>query len=276
MILRYNHKDEVTDFLSSDDAIYHFTKKETAIEHIWNKNKLMFGSFGGTNDPHEYKPRMTSAGGWGWDDKIESELPKITRLIDQKIKLSGFISFCQNRYEKNELKEQGCLKSRMWSQYGQKHGGICLVLSKRLLIENFKKAFSKENIIFNDYVEYKDFSTSRTRDSLSINGGDLDSTSNAQVALSHLKENFRNIFFFKPKDYQDENEFRLVAFSKNNERTNGKMLDISSCLKIVILGDAFPEVYLPTIRELAGRNQTPFRKLHWEKGQFILLRMNKK
>ena len=275
MILRYQHNDAITDFISSDDAIYHFTKKEPALEKIWRRQEIMFGAFGGANDPHEYKPRMTSAVGWAWDDELEKELPEITRLIDHKIKSSGFLSFCQNRYENQKIIEQGCLKSRMWSQYGQNHSGICFIFSKKNLLAEVKNRFSNNHLIFNNNVDYRHLNSSRVRDSLSINGGDLEQSSIDEIAITHLEANNESIFFKKTPDYQDENEFRLVVVSKDRDSRHGHLVDVSSSLKVVILGDAFPEVYLPTVRNLSEKTLVPFRKLHWEKGEYFLFTMNK-
>jgi len=275
MILSCKNDDDVTDFICGNDAIYHFTKKETAIEKIWYKKQLLFGAFGGTNDPHEYKPRMTSAGGWAWDDALEMELPKITRLIDRKIMSSGILSFCQNRYDGQKIIEQGCLKSRMWSQYGQNHSGICLVFSKNNLLKAIEDTFPSNHLIFNENVDYIQFSSSRVRDSLSINGGEIEQTGIYEIAFMHLEANSESIFFKKHLDYKDENEFRVVVVPKDRNSTHGHVVDISSSIKAIILGDSFPEIYLPTVRELSEITQVPFRKLHWEKGQYFLFSMNK-
>lgn len=275
MILRYNHEDEIISLLSSDDALYHFTKKETAIEKIWNSRLLRFGSFGLTSDPHEYKPRMTSVSGWGWDESLEKKLPTITRLIDEKIKSSGFLAFCQNRFENDKVTEQGCLKSRMWSQYGANHTGICLVFSKQNLLQEIKKTHSESHFIFLDTVKYQNLHKSRARGSLSIDGGDLDNSSVDEFVHNHIETSYEQIFFSKQPDYQDENEFRVVILAKGGEPSNGVLIDISLSLKVVVLGDAFPDVYLPTIYKLSEKTMVPFRKLHWENGQFFLLKIDK-
>lgn len=95
MKLEYNKPDAVTDFIDSGDSIYHFTKKEIAIEHILYNKKLKFGNFKQTNDPREYKRRMTSAVGWGWEDEQLQKISEIPNSIDEFIKSSGFLSFCQ-------------------------------------------------------------------------------------------------------------------------------------------------------------------------------------
>jgi len=65
MKLHFNSDNEITDFIDSEDTIYHFTRKEVAIENILNDGILKFGTFRKSNDPQEYRRRMTSASGWG-------------------------------------------------------------------------------------------------------------------------------------------------------------------------------------------------------------------
>lgn len=133
MKLRFNSDNEITKLIDSEDALYHFTRKDVAIENILNDKLLKFGSFKESNDPQEYRRRMTSASGWGWNENDANQIAQITSSIDNIIKSSGFLSFCQNRYKDSVLLEHGCLKSIMWSQYGGSHSGVCLVFSKKLL-----------------------------------------------------------------------------------------------------------------------------------------------
>ena len=51
--------EKLTNFLDSEDAIFHYTKRETAMEYILNNKTLKFGLLKNTNDPYEYKKRNT-------------------------------------------------------------------------------------------------------------------------------------------------------------------------------------------------------------------------
>jgi hypothetical protein len=269
--LRFKHEDEVTRFISSNDALYHFTLKDTAIECILNHKNLRFGSFGFTNDPQEYRPRLTTASGWGWDDNDPQKISKVTRKIDEVIKSSGFLSFCQNRYEGTILVEQGCLKSRMWSQYGGEHTGICLVLSKSRLLKALENKINTDLKIYSDNVEYIDPYERSARSCLLVNGGELSDENIDKIAFNHIDSSIKQVFFQKQPDYKDENEFRVVVVYIMFEQICELYIDISECLEVIILGDSFPKVYMPTIQMLAEKINIPFRKLHWEKNSYILL-----
>lgn len=272
MKLRFNNDDEITKFIDSEDALYHFTRKDAAIESILNGSVLKLGSFRKSNDPQEYKRRLTSAGGWGWDENCAKQVANITNSIDDIIKSSGFLSFCQNRYEDDALVDHGCLKSRMWSQYGGGHSGVCLVFSKELLLTQLNHQFKKTLTVFTGNVKYKDPYISRSKDSLSINSDDLDGKDNISIAHDYVDSRYKEVFFQKQEDYKDENEFRVITIDKNGGNANSEYVSITTCLKAIILGDSFAKVYKPTIKELSDRLNVPFRKLHWEKNVYILLK----
>ena len=248
---------ELSDFLNSDDAIFHYTKKETAMEYILNDKKLKFGFFHSTNDPHEYKGRLTSAVGWG--EINESLYLELMNLIDNTIQNTAFLSFGGNSNNK------GYEKPRMWSQYGQNHSGICLVFSKESLVKTIKNELSQDYLVYHENVNYKEIDS----ESLSIEDNNL--TKN-EIILNHIKQNYKNIFFQKHLDYKDENEFRIILVQENeNNLYKDILIDISNSLKFIILGDRFPKVYLPTIKELSSKLNIDCKKLHWEHNQYFLL-----
>jgi len=266
MKLRFN-SDKIAKFIDSDDALYHFTRKDSAIENILNDRVLKFGSFRNSNDPQEYRRRMTSASEWGWDESHDSQIAQITNNIDNIIRSSGFLSFCQNCYKDGALLEHGCLKSRMWSQYGGRHSGVCLVFSKRLLLKQLNQQFKKSLTVYTNSVEYKDpyISRANSKDSLNINADDLNTTENTSIVRSFVKTRYKEIFFQKQEDYKDENEFRVIAIDENGGNADGEFVSISTCLKAIILGDSFAKAYKPIIKELSKKLNVPFRKLHWKK-----------
>ncbi len=260
---------KLTDFLDSKDSIYHFTTKDTAMEHILNNKSLMLGSFVNTNDPKEYKSKMTSAVGWGWEDRHDLKISKVMSKIDSITKSAGFFSFCENEYKGQDIVQHGYKKSRMWSQYGYNHSGICLVFSKKLLIEELLKK-SDSTTLYASTIMYQKLDESEG-DILSINADELDTLELDEISFRHISNNFDKVFFNKQLDYKDENEFRIIVLSKENEVIHGTTINISKCIKMIILGDSFPKVYMPTIKSLASELNVSFKKLHWESSDYFLL-----
>ncbi len=250
--------EQLTNFLNSDDAIFHYTKKETAMEDILNKKQLKFSFYYSTNDPYEYKKRLTSAFGWG--DINESLYLESMHLIDTTIQNTSFLSFCNNS------NNTGHKKPRMWSQYGQNHSGICLVFSKESLMTTIKNELSQNYLIYDENVNYKEIDF----ESLNIDNNDLIAN---EIVMTHIKRDYKNIFFQKHLDYKGENEFRIVLIQKDkNPFYQSPPVDISNSLKLIILGDRFPNVYLPTIKDLSTNLNIEFKQLHWEHNQYFLFK----
>lgn len=250
-------KCELTNFLNSDDSIFHYTKKETAMEYILNNKKLRFGIFHSSNDPYEYKRRLTPAFGWG--DINESLYIKSMNLIDSTIRQTPFLSFSGN------FNNKGYKKSRMWSQYGQNHSGICLVFSKEFLMATIQNELLEDYFIFGEDVNYKEIKSK----SLNIENNNL---TEKEIVINNITKDYKNIFFQKDLDYQDENEFRIVLIKKDLEESSQEhFIDISNSLKLIILGDNFPKVYLPTIKDLSSKLNIEFKKLHWDRQGYFLL-----
>ena len=247
---------ELSNFLNSNDAIFHYTKKETAMEYILNDKKLKFGFFHSTNDPYEYRRKSIKAFDSGNID--ESLWLNSINLIDNTILNTAFLSFCTKR--------NGYKKPRMWSQYGQNHSGVCLVFSKKSLIETIKNELSQNYLIYNEDVKYK---SKIYNDNLNIHNNNL--TLN-EIIINHIKQDYKNIFFQKHSDYKDENEFRIILVQKNeNNFFQNIFIDISNSIKFIILGDNFPKEYLPTINNLSSKLNIEYKSLCWEHNQYFLL-----
>ncbi len=261
---------DLRNFFNSDDAIYHFTKKETLIEYILNNHELKTGNFTNANDPYEYKHKLVPAFGWGWEDKDYLKVSNCTNEIDNLIKKSGFLSFSKNKYSvTGNLVQNGYEKSRMWAQYADNHYGACLVFSSKLLIEEIKHKF-KESKIYAEDITYFDSKCSLKTPSLSIDGKDLDTKNISEICMSFLDSNYKKILFQKESDYKDENEFRIILMS-NNEKQFDLLIDISKCLKVIVLGDKFPKVYFDTVKILLSNLDINCKKNHWEDNQYHLL-----
>ncbi|MCD6224260.1 MAG: DUF2971 domain-containing protein, partial [Deltaproteobacteria bacterium] len=159
MILRYNNPSEFLDFISSEDALFHYTKKNIVFENILYRDCFKLSNFKNTNDPQEYKANLIGASGWGWKKSTQSQIHQTLKIIDNIIKKqTGFASFCANKYKNTQLQSHGFLKSRMWSQYGEGHEGICLVFSKKNIIDTITKSTNDQELIFlKQEIKYRNY-----------------------------------------------------------------------------------------------------------------------
>ncbi|MDP2588157.1 hypothetical protein BCT47_14170 [Vibrio splendidus] len=273
MKLQYEDYDDYIKFLSSDDALFHFTRKETALEYILFNRSLRFGEFSGTNDPQEYKSKLTGVIGSGWEKHHEPKMEEVVFLVDKLLReKSKFISFCQNDMVGDSLYSHGVLKSRMWAQYGENHRGVCIVVSKAKLIEQLTVQFELNYRVDCGKIRYEEPDLDRNIPCLKIDGTELDSLTSSDVAINFVTKHISDLLFTKQPDYKDEAEFRFVLTPKSLDLVSVPIdIDLLQCVHSVILGDAFPKVYEPTTFHLAKELKIPVKKLHWQHHAYILL-----
>lgn len=261
------------EYIESDDAIFHYTNAQSALESILPKRILRLSSLQKTDDPQEYKEWRFGLVGWSLPDGIEPKWFGTSRKINLKrLKQSYTICFSKNTDleiedefdpdQKEKKRLPGYLKNRMWSQYGDHHKGICLVISKKEML-SFVKEYS--GVAKCDDVSYKYFDSIDTN-AVTINGNDLADQSEEIISIRHIINNSQNMFFCKNIDYRDESEYRLFILDDKSD-SEYKYISISTMLKGIVLGERFCDVYIPSIKEL--KLDVPVAKLHWDNGRWI-------
>jgi len=140
------------EYIKTDDALFHYTRTAIAIEKMLYKKELKLPLLNGTNDPREYKGNILI--GFGGEGPLRQHINKtfdcyrkVQKAINVILKSQCRVAcFCSNEKpilvldnERTQEDEYACSpgwsKSRMWSQYGDNHYGICLVFFKKALIE---------------------------------------------------------------------------------------------------------------------------------------------
>ncbi|WP_257969737.1 DUF2971 domain-containing protein, partial [Vibrio parahaemolyticus] len=140
----------------------------------------------------------------------------------------------------------------MWAQYGENHRGVCIVVSKDKLIEQLTTEFELNYRLDYGNIRYEEPDLSRNIPCLDIDGPELDNLTSSDVAINFVTNHIDELLFTKQPDYKDEAEFRLVLTPKSLEHVSVPIyVDLLQCVHSIILGDAFPKVYKPTIFQLA-------------------------
>ncbi len=189
--------------------LYHFTDFESACKIIQSK-RLRFGKL----------PRM--------NDLIESNKIVFQRVVfnsleedkdnglfaEEEMRRYQQISFAQDRYVDDKIYE-GFNLHTMWGLYADRGYGACLVFDKdKLKLE--KGDYAKD-------VEYLDFVlpdyTFRNKSKTGIK--------------SEIWRRRDEIFFCKRKEWEYEQEYRVIRRSKNE--MDNHYLDVSDALSFVIL-----------------------------------------
>ena len=247
-------------FYDGGDALFHYTKLSTAIEHILPDKRLKLSRIQDSNDPAE--SNGMSLGMWGRrpSEFTEKSFGKIYDTVNSPYRV---VSFCSNQtptlvlHKSQQQAEElidsnncskGWEKARMWIQYAECHTGICIVLSKEKLEENLK-----------NIQEIGQYQTGYTkyyyRDNSQINNlsnSKLENDKSGDYAAQYIK----NIRFQKHIDYRDEAEFRVIVSD-----TTVEYIDIKASIKAVIVGVETPKIYETLIQELCTGLKCEFLKV---------------
>lgn len=263
-------------YIEGQDALFHYTKTATAIEHILTDRILKFSVFGDFKDPYEYgfkffsshnePPVETSDILW---DETSSTINKMLRY-DCRV-----LCFCSNTEPVLVLSEgtsnqdvlfsQGWQRSRMWSQYGDGHSGVCLVFSRSRIEERVQELSRQVEKYECRYVKYlQDFGFYPVVDKKALTSKE----GVRQCSIDYIKNNFE-LLFRKHIDYRDEAEFRVVVL---DPAKNVEYFDVSQCLRAVIVGDRIPDVYIPFIKHMCNDLKVELLQAKWTKSdpQWVL------
>ena len=244
----------------TDNLVYHYTTRATALEKILTSGKIMLNVLKATNDPREYLDRSVTVIGGSEDTKpVWQALALVNENRKQKTKVLC-LTVDDMAHRRFGLMRRGFARSRMWAQYGEDHRGMCLVFDKSALEEEIQKvAAVPENCSFKS-VEYTDQDFAIEFDFNAM--GESESAIQCGVD-SFIRENVDRLFFTKLLDWRDEKEYRAMIY---DERTSPVFAAIGSCLKGIVLGPEFPPVYYPIAKEFGRRYAVDIGVLNWMAG----------
>jgi len=223
---------EFPEYFFDKDTLFHYTKTKTAIKYILKDNQLKLSDRSSSIDPMESKspPKYTE-----WESLNRRELDnqdssEILNKLESDYKNLKQVCFCYNKskpvkklksgYDKINYEYLGCLKPRMWDQYGDHYNGVCLVFSKKHLEKHSGLKFKK--------IKYYDFSDILGR-KIVINENELEYYGNSKY-YKLLKDKYFRQYFQKHKDYEHETEIRLYSDYENQS----PLFDYRDSLKAII------------------------------------------
>ena len=191
-----------------DGALFHYTKFEK-FKLIMKDLTLLPSSFERLNDMNEGNVHNMNL------NRNFMVMYNADKYIKENCRI---ISFSQN-YEINGLGHEGTNHPAMWAHYADNSNGVCVVIDKETFIAKNKDIFENHFYKFED-VEYNLFNTP---DSEKI---DFE----AETEYEFIKKNWKSLFFFKHKDWENEDEHRLFIMDYNGK------LSIDGCIKYIVFG----------------------------------------
>jgi len=186
------------------DLLFHYTHGDVAIEYILGSGRFRLSPRGRMNDPREFADRSFGMVGSGplpkgtggiYVKQLETQV-ELNEIIKEKVKLACFTADAtQIGNAPGDVFRRGFAKSRMWSQYGEEHRGVCLVFSKtRFYRQVFALKKAPGDRLLEGRVSYEDLSTESIRASI-LDGDRLkDETPGGLPFFDSSAELFSSIF----------------------------------------------------------------------------------
>ncbi len=197
--------------------VYHYTTLNTLITHIARSGTIKFTRFSESSDTIENTRNIFILN--NRRDWLKSNVnEKITRSFH-------LVCFSQGDHTNERKIRPGYLLSRMWSQYGEEHRGVCLAFDRELFLDKVSQAYGGTYKAGN--VDYNlDDQFDLLPHNIGITTFCYDDIFENEMLLSLL-------FFSKEKDYRDEREWRVVI---NNEDSNPIYVKFENSLRGIVFG----------------------------------------
>jgi hypothetical protein len=265
-----------------NNIVCHYTGKEAAISILSGK-QINFSRLAACDDPRESKQWSFNFIGTEQRFCLEN-YPEVPDIFSNYIRNnSRVLCFCgwndeELDFSKNMVPHYreayyrtGFARSRMWSQYGIRHTGICLVFDKTRLEKELESSF-ETNRKFCGSVEYQYYMESFVK-ARKIECRDIINHGVDEALRMQIDANFHEYFFLKSMDYRDEHEYRLVVIQNDADSIG---LSIESALMAVIVGVDFPPEEYEHIDMIAQSFTSSVERwfLSWQEGRPQLLHLS--
>lgn len=225
-------------------TIFYYCKLSTAIEKILPKKEIRLSPLLNTNDPRENQDLifcLTQNAETKNELKYDEFIKKVNGNLRNECKVICFSLNSGNYTAGNSY-------STMWAHYGDNHTGICLELDYKKFIEENKKYIVKKYFRKIKYFDFEKDKNEHPRiDICDINTKKIENHIRKVCLTTHLK----HVFFTKNKEWNYENELRLIYFSKKQKE---EFCKIKKSLVKIHLGIKFNDIYLPAISKLINSN----------------------
>ena len=192
------------------EKLYHFTSFDTALKII-ESNHLRYGRLNNMNDIHENDKIVFVDANNHPTDKFPSDV--LDELYDEIYKYRQISLTADDK----EGDKDGFDLHQMWGLYADKGEGVCLIFDKKELEKGFGSAALHDRVSYDKTVDSYYISLSNTADKVSV----------------EIREHANEIFFHKRREWEHEQEYRLLR--RCPLATREEYLFLGHALKFVIL-----------------------------------------
>lgn len=260
---------KVTDWsvIDNQDTVYHYTKICKAVEDILFYGRLRFSTGANTNDPREYR-------NWDLEPYIDGDCPHEEYRLSW-LEAEKSFKKCKDHYkyacfclsdppDRGQTRLPGYARLRMWAQYGDNFSGVCIAFSA----ESLKERLNGKSIFYDWPVHYHTDLENIDTALQDANANEFIDKSKDEWATGYIRDHLDQIFFSKHEDYRDEREYRIVIYDPE-ERF--EYIDVSGCIKAVLLGDRTKDVYREIVKEFCENINADCKQVVWQRGRLHLI-----
>lgn len=214
------------------NLLFHYTKIKTLEKIIARSNgNLLLNKSCKSVDPVEKQGILSN----------EGRGKEINEHFSQNVK---FICFCKPYLQIGSGKISGYALSRMWNQYGDDYGGVCLGFNALKLKNLFNNQFSAkcrvDDIVydlsmdpeFNVSAVHEAYNTEST-DKIFFEEGNAKPWSETMIRELFFSD-FYNLICHKTFDYRDENEIRFSIYDESKDDVF--IANVLSALECIVFG----------------------------------------
>lgn len=251
--------------------LFHYTKKDTALEKILFERKIRLGQLRFTNDPKESKKLSIQL--IYVDDAKKSPPEWVHKSLDEveRVYKEEWNVLCMTKnlpkrkykdFSKNFIWEHsryGYTHPKMWAHYGENHTGVCLIFDGIKLHTNILSTLKHRCKIFSGSVNYKSFEARYTDFEKSY----VDNNEIANGVREYFFANYKEFFLTKHPDWESEAEFRWLV---HNPVNSPEYVGIEGAIKAVLVGSEFPQAYETVVKELSRELKISAGRIIWHNG----------
>lgn len=246
---------------SRETFLHHYTKLATALEHVLARQELRLGRFRDTNDPREYKTfNVRLAGRDLGRDVYEHVIRLGAEMLKDTWSLACLTMDNPSASEPVNTWDRGWARSRMWAQYGDNHGGVCLVFDREDMVREVIDQLDTEGDAEHGPVTYKN---SAALNAFVIDANRVDPANPLIAVINQMWAHPEELFLLKARDWETEYEYRFLL---RRQEPSPFSATVRSSLRGVVLGDAVSEAHRPSIDALCERLEIGAARIVWNNG----------
>lgn len=260
------------------DVLFHYTKAQTALEHILVEKRLRLSQFEVMNDPKESKELYVTTVTGVLSPKLGESWKSIQKALKLvKLKEWKVLCFSQNHPDYGSGKPfaeinpflWGSNRPAMWAHYAsspnRSQDGVCLRFNHERLQKRISDSFDKKDKYFVGHgsVEYDDL---RFLGYPPFNVDQIPELTELEIeerVREYYFEFYKEIFLLKAKDWQNEYEYRWLIHSRDDKP---EYVSIDGVLEEVTVGEEFSKDYESDLVTLCKAMNVPVKRISWFNG----------